>query len=57
MLPAEMVCHHIGTFQLVGGRGLAVARIKGRVYVNFGAECRTDFTVAGAPNTLHLFLE
>lgn len=41
----ENVVHDIGTFQIVEGRVLDVARIKGRVYVNFGTNWRTDFTL------------
>ena len=35
----------IGTFQLVRGRVLRAARVKGRVYLNFGDDWRQDFTV------------
>lgn len=35
----------IGTFQIVEGRVLSVATSKGRTFVNFGADYRTDFTV------------
>ncbi|MDD9878066.1 MAG: thermonuclease family protein [Magnetovibrio sp.] len=36
----------LGTFQLVEGRVRDAARVKSRVYLNFGADWRTDFTVA-----------
>ena len=36
---------HIGAFQLVEGRVLAVQRVKGVTYLNFGADYRTDFTL------------
>ena len=36
---------HVGTFQVVQGRILDVARVKSRVYLNFGPDWRTDFTV------------
>ena len=40
----------IGTFQLVEGKVLKAAHIKGRVYLNFGDDWKTDFTVTiGAP--------
>ena len=40
----------IGTFQLVEGKVLKAARVKGRVYLNFGDDWKTDFTVTlGAP--------
>jgi endonuclease YncB( thermonuclease family) len=35
----------VGSFQIVEGRVLHVARIKDRVYLNFGANWRTDFTL------------
>jgi len=36
----------LGTFQLVEGRVLDAARVKGRVYLNFGANWRDDFTAS-----------
>jgi endonuclease YncB( thermonuclease family) len=39
----------IGTFQIVEGRVAAVTVRRGRVYVNFGADYRSDFTVTIAP--------
>lgn len=35
----------IGTFQLVEGRVLDAARVRGTTYLNFGDDWRTDFTV------------
>jgi hypothetical protein len=35
----------IGTFQIVEGKVLTVAASKGRVFLNFGADYRTDFTI------------
>lgn len=34
-----------GSYQLVEGRVLDAAQVRGRVYLNFGANWRTDFTV------------
>jgi len=45
----------IGTFQLVEGRVLDAARVKGRVYLNFGPDWRTDFTVFIGPAALRAF--
>jgi len=46
----EELSSWIGTFQLVEGKVLKAARIKGRVYLNFGDDWKTDFTVTiGAP--------
>ncbi len=36
----------IGTFQIVEGKVASVAASRGRVFVNFGADYRTDFTIA-----------
>jgi len=35
----------LGTFQLVEGRVVAAARVRGTTYLNFGADWRTDFTI------------
>ena len=40
---------HIGGFELVEGRVLEVAIVRGRAYLNFGADWREDFTVTLAP--------
>jgi micrococcal nuclease len=45
----------IETFQLVEGRVLQVAALKDRVYLNFGPDYRTDFTIAIARRDLKLF--
>ena len=45
----------IGTFQLVRGRVKKAARIKGRVYLNFGPDWRTDFTVTLNAKARRLF--
>jgi len=42
---AENVRHDVGSFQIVEGRVMAAARIKNRIYLNFGADWRSDFTV------------
>lgn len=41
----DNVRHDVGSFQIVEGRVVAAARIKKRIYLNFGADWRTDFTV------------
>ena len=46
---------HLGSFQLVEGRVLDVAVVKGRGYLNFGPDWRTDFTVSIAPADLRAF--
>jgi len=45
----------IGTFQLVEGRVFDVAVVRGRAYLNFGPNWRTDFTISIAPNRLRQF--
>lgn len=41
----EQLSGLIGTFQLVEGRIVDAADVRGTVYLNFGADWRTDFTV------------
>lgn len=45
----------VNSFQLVEGRMLDVAVVRGRVYLNFGANWRTDFTISIAPKVARLF--
>lgn len=42
---ADNARHDVGTFQIVEARVMDAARIRDRVYLNFGADWRTDFTV------------
>jgi len=42
-------------FQLVEGRVLDASIVKGRAYLNFGPDWRTDFTVSVAPSRRRLF--
>jgi len=46
---------HIDSFQLVEGRVRAVAIVRGRAYLNFGEDWRSDFTVSLAPEVLRRF--
>ena len=46
---------HIGTFQLVEGSALDVAVVRGRAYINFGADWRSDFTATLAPAVVRAF--
>jgi endonuclease YncB( thermonuclease family) len=46
---AEELARHIGSFQLVEGRVLDAAVVRGRAYLNFGADWRDDFTISLAP--------
>ena len=45
----------IGTFQIVEGRVANTAKVRGRVYLNFGADFLTDFTATIPPEVLPLF--
>jgi micrococcal nuclease len=45
----------VDTFQLVRATIKDAVRIKGRVYLNFGADWRKDFTVTISPKNLRLF--
>jgi len=45
----------IGTFQLIEGTVVSAARVKARVYLNFGANWRTDFTATLKPGAQRLF--
>lgn len=45
----DQIERDIGSFQLVEGRVLAVAEVRGRVYLNFGPDWRSDFTVTLKP--------
>jgi len=46
---------HIGSFQLVEGRVVKAAKVKGVVYLNFGRDWRSDFTAAVDADALKLF--
>ena len=46
---------HVGSFQLVEGRVLKTATVRGRVYLNYGDDWRSDFTVTLAPKVRRLF--
>ncbi len=52
---SEAAGRHIGTFQLVEGRVFDAARVKGRVYLNFGPDWRTDFTISLNSKASRLF--
>ncbi|MGH6954261.1 MAG: thermonuclease family protein, partial [Alphaproteobacteria bacterium] len=45
----------IDSFQLVEGRVVGAAVVKGRGYLNFGPDRRTDFTVTISPQDLQRF--
>lgn len=45
----------IGTFQIIEGVVAEAARVRGRVYLNFGEDYRTDFTASIPPEVMSLF--
>jgi hypothetical protein len=46
VLSPEQAADHIDSFQLVEGRVVDAARVKSRIYLNFGEDWHTDFTVS-----------
>jgi hypothetical protein len=57
ILDAGAIGPGIGGFQLVEGRVLDVALVRGRGYLNFGADWRTDFTLGLDAASLRRFAE
>ena len=57
VLTPDEAGRHLDTFQLVEGKVQNVAVVRGRAYLNFGADWRTDFTVAIAPADMRAFRE
>ncbi len=45
----------VNSFQVVEGRVLDVAVVRGRAYLNFGPDWKTDFTVSVTPRDLRAF--
>jgi len=55
VLTPDEAGRHTGSFQIVEGRVMKAARVKGYVYLNFGADWRTDFTVSVRVKDLRSF--
>jgi micrococcal nuclease len=55
ILPVADTDRYIGTFQLVEGAVVSTAIVRGRGYLNFGADWQTDFTISIAPKHMKLF--
>ena len=51
----EQLKGRVGTFQTVEGEITTASTNKGRAYINFGADYKTDFTVTVASDDLKLF--
>lgn len=45
----------LGTFQLIEGRVVDTAKVKGTIYLNFGTDWRTDFTISLRHKTVRMF--
>jgi len=45
----------VGTFRIIEGTVLDTAEVRGRIYLNFGADWRTDFTVLIPPQAVKRF--
>ena len=48
ILHPDEAARRTGRFELVEGRVLGAATVRGRTYLNFGADWRSDFTIAVA---------
>jgi endonuclease YncB( thermonuclease family) len=57
ILTPEDAGRHVGSFQIVEGRVMKAARVKSYVYLNFGADWRTDFTVSVPVKLLDRFAD
>lgn len=53
--PQQDAARRIGEFALIEGRVMATAIVRGRGFVNFGPDYRTDFTASIAPRDLRVF--
>ncbi len=51
----DELAHEVDTFQLVEGKVLSAAEVRGRVFLNFGADYKSDFTVTIAPEDAKRF--
>lgn len=51
----EALAKEAGTFQIVEGRVVDTAKVQGRVFLNFGADFRTDFTATIVPESVGMF--
>ena len=51
----ERVERHAGSFQLVEGNVIKAAEVKGRIYLNFDEDWKSDFTITLAPAVRRVF--
>jgi endonuclease YncB( thermonuclease family) len=52
ILNPDQAGRFIGTFQLIEGKVRQAARVRGRAYLNFGENWRTDFTITMSPKNM-----
>ncbi|NQV54700.1 MAG: thermonuclease family protein [Rhodospirillales bacterium] len=52
---AATAARYSNSFQLIEGRVLDAVSVRGRIYLNFGANWRDDFTISLTPGTVRLF--
>jgi micrococcal nuclease len=57
VLPPEEAEAHEGSFQIVEGRIESAALKQNRIYLNFGKDWKTDFTISIAPGGQARLLE
>ena len=57
ILDTEAAPDHTGRFSLVEGRVLETAIVRGRAYLNFDEDYRTDFTISISSQSLKIFAE
>ena len=55
VLSPEQTKRDVGSFQIVEGRVVKATRVKNHIYINFGDNWRTDFTVSVSTKKLPLF--
>lgn len=55
ILRPEDAWRHLDSFQLVEGRVLRAAAVKGRIFLDFGPDWRSDFTIAVPRGAVRLF--
>ncbi len=51
----ESLAQDIGTFQVVKGRVTDAAKVRGRIFLNFGEDYRSDFTATIPPDAVRTF--
>ena len=51
----EALAKEAVTFQIIEGRVAGTAKVQGRIFLNFGADYRTDFTATIVPESVGMF--